>query len=92
MSDIQTTPPSMSPGFHGLQIGHKEGRVVLGVDGKPFAAFYPEQAIILVSLILKHTAGVMTESSKAERIVDAAADDVYGKRGDTQIPPETPTG
>lgn len=92
MSDEQRPNLVLPPGKHGLQIGRKEGRVVLGVDGRPFAAFYPEQAITFVALVLKHIAGCMTESAMADRVVGDAVDESYGPPAEGETPPGNGAG
>ncbi|MBU2177499.1 MAG: hypothetical protein KJ556_20595 [Gammaproteobacteria bacterium] len=68
-----------------LQIGTKEGRVVIGVEGKPFAAFSAPEAAQLAALLIKHAC--IIASGLNPKMVEEEINRVYGK-GD---PPSNPS-
>jgi len=53
-----------------MQVGIKEGRIVIGADGKPIAAFYPEQAAALGCMLIKHALTVAMGGDMVKEALD----------------------
>lgn len=69
-----------------LSVGTKEGRVVIGDNGKPIAAFTAPQAATLAALLIKHAC--IIASGYGPALVEEETSKIYGP-GEKPVDPST---
>lgn len=75
---METPPvPLPQPSESRLQVGIKDGFVVIGINGKPIAKFTGQQAGALGALLIRHALSIAFGTG--EDMVKKAADEVYDK-------------